>query len=64
MNISATTTTPSNWLSLSTVLSPTEQNNLYSMIQPFSKANLIYRATTDGFQASAFHSNFEYFYYY
>ena len=56
MNISATTTTPSNRLSLSNILSPTEQNNLYSMTQPFSKANLIYRATTYGFQASAFHS--------
>jgi len=60
MNILATTTPTtsisSNWPSLSTILTSTEQSNLYSMTQPFSKANLIYRATRDGFQGSAFHS--------
>ena len=56
MNISAITTTPSNWLSLSTILSPTELTNLTAMLPSYSKSNLIYKATRDGFQASAFHS--------
>ena len=60
MNISATrtptTTTPSNWLSLSTVLSSTELYNLNAMLSSYSKSVLLYKATRDGFQASAFHS--------
>ena len=60
MNISATrtptTTTPSNWLSLSNILSSTELSNLTAMLPSYSKSVLLYRATRDGFEASAFHS--------
>ena len=56
MNISAATTTPSNWLSLSNILSSTELSNLTAMLPSYSKSVLLYRATRDGFEASAFHS--------
>ena len=56
MNISATTTTPSIPLSSSSLLSPTELSNLTAMLPSYSKSALLYKATRDGFQASAFHS--------
>ena len=60
MNISATTTatttTPSIRLSSSTILSPTELFNLNASLPSFTKSVLLYKATRDGFQASAFHS--------
>ena len=42
-------------LSSSSILSPTELTNLNTMLPSFTKSVLLYKATRDGFQASAFH---------
>ena len=47
---------PSNWRSLLNILSSTELSNLTAMLPSYSKSILLYKATRDGFQASAFHS--------
>ena len=50
-----TITTARNWLNSSTVLSSTEQSNLYTMLPSYTAGVLLYKATRDGFMVKAFH---------